>query len=295
MTAEEFESRITVWAANHSDIEALVLAGSRAKSSGSADRLADWDFHLLSSNPARFYGTEWLAEIAPVWCAHAERTPRGVIKVSSVFEGGWEADFVPLAVWQMRLVYWSMRHPEWKSWMPSRLERGIVETRAFLLGSGFRLIGGGDKWKRRLDALRIDWPERAMSADEYRDHVSAFWQKGVWICKKILRPEPRSAMHWMHKLTTDHVYALLAEEARLAGCMPRPEARKAEQWLSEKRLRQTAIVTNVEPPTLARAFLAEMDLFEEVSRNVATLRSFRLADNSAVAAWMRAELAKLSD
>ena len=74
---------------------------------------SDWDFPFCQQfRTWQFYGTEWLAEIAPVWCAHAERTPRGVIKVSAVFEGGWEADFVPLAVWQMKLVYWGMRHPE---------------------------------------------------------------------------------------------------------------------------------------------------------------------------------------
>lgn len=294
MTAEEFEKRIIGWAGNRVGVEALVLAGSRAKLVGTPDRLADWDFHLLSSEPAQFYGTEWLSEIAPIWCAHAERTPRGVIKVSAVFEGGWEADFVPLATWQMKLVYWAMRHPEWKTWMPFRLQRGIIETRAFLLGSGYRLVWGGDIWKRRFDALAVAWPEAVMSADDFKNHVAAFWQKGVWVCKKILRPEPRSAMHWMHKLITDHVYALLAEEARLAGRVPRPEARKAEQWLSETRLKQTAIDTSVESATLARALLDEMDLFEQVARGVAAVRGFTLVDHSAVAAWMRGELAKLT-
>ena len=178
--------------------------------------------------------------------------------------------------------------------MPSRLQRGIMETRTFLLGSGHRLVCGGDSWVRRLDALAIGWPEFRLSAEDFAGHVSAFWQKSVWLCKKILRPEPRSAMHWMHKLTTDHVYVLLAEEARLAGLAPRPEARKAEQWLSEKRLEQTAIATSIEQATLAKALLAEMELFEDVSREVAVARGFTYTDHSAAAAWMRTELAKFS-
>jgi hypothetical protein len=216
------------------------------------------------------------------------------MKVSAVFEGGWEADFVPLAVWQMKLVYWGMRHPEWSPWMPARLQRGITETRAFLLGSGHRFICGSDIWMRRLDSLAIAWPEFLMSVGDFENHVSAFWQKSVWVCKKILRAESRSAMHSMHKLTTDHVYALLAEEARLAGRVPRPEARKAEQWLTERRLGQTAITTNVEQGTLARALLEEMTLFDEVSRGVAASRGFTPADYSAVAAWMRAELVRFT-
>jgi len=293
MTAEEFEERIVVWANRHPEVEALILAGSRAKSVADADRLADWDFHLLTDSPGQFYGTAWLEQIAPLWCAHSERTPRGVIKVSAVFEGGWEADFVPLASWQMKLVYWGMRYPEW-TWMPSRLRRGIQETRAFLLGSGYRVVLDRSCWKRRLDALQVDWPLRAMSAQEFENDVSGFWQQGVWICKKILRAESRSAMHWLHKLVTDRVYTLLAEEARLAGRTSRPESRKAEQWLDEKRLEQTALVTSIDRQVLARALLAKILLFEEVSRAVAASRGFAMRDYSAVAAWIRAELSKLA-
>jgi len=134
-----------------------------------------------------------------------------------------------------------------------------------------------------------------MNAAEFNKHLAAFWQKTVWVTKKISRPEPRSAMHWLHKLITDHVYAMLAEEARLAGRAARPEARKAEQWLDAKRLGQTAIETGTDPRVLAKALLGEMALFEEVCRSVATSRSFALPDYSTVAAWLRAELAKLAE
>ncbi len=294
MTGHEYEDRIVEWAKRQSDVEALVLAGSRALASGKPDRWSDWDFHLVSSQPGRYYGTQWLKEIAPVWCAHSERTPRGVIKVSAVFEDGLEADFVPLAAWQMKLVYWSMRRPGLKKLMPARLRRGIVETRAFLLGSGYRVLVGGESWEQRLEATQVDWPARAMNADEYSKHIAAFWQKSVWICKKIARPEPRSAMHWMHMLIVEHVYALLAEEARVAGRVPRPEARKAELWLDSNRLTQTAIETSPDQSVLARTMLTEIALFEEVSVSVAQSRGFVLPDYSAVADWLRVELAKLS-
>ena len=293
MTPEEFENRVVAWAEHRSDIQALVLAGSRAKSTATADRLSDWDFHLISNCCEQYYGTRWLGEIASVWCANAERTPRGIIKVSAVFENGFEADFVPLASWQMKLVYWSMRHPEWKTWMPDRLHRGILETRAFLLGSGYRVIIGGKRWVKRLDATQCDWPVKDMGREEFEKHVGAFWQKAVWVLKKIARPELRSGMHWMHMLIVDHVYAMLAEEARTAGRLPRPEARKAEQWLDDKRLKQTAITTSVDQDVLAHALLTELDLFEDVSRSVAAARGFALPDYTPVAKWMRTELAQL--
>lgn len=133
-----------------------------------------------------------------------------------------------------------------------------------------------------------------LAEDEFVSHAAAFWPKAVWVFKKIARPEPRSAMHWLHLLSVQHVYVLLAEEARLAGREPRPEARKAEKWLDERRLNQTAISVSLDQRSLARALLAELTLFEEACRSVAESRGFAQQDYSAVAAWLRAELAKLT-
>ena len=295
MTAQEFEARIIVWARQQTDLEALILGGSRARAAGGTDFWSDWDFHLITTKPQRYQNTGWLREIAPCWCAQAELTPRSVIKVSAVFANGLEADFVPLAAWQMKLVYAGMRHPGWGHLMPCLLRHGILETRAFMLGSGYRVLLGGANWERRLTALEFVWPETELAAEEFANHTAAFWQKAVWIFKKITRHEPRSAMHWLHLLVVHHVYALLHEEARLAGRRPRPEARKAEQWLDETRLRQTAITTGPDQAILARALMAELTLFREVSASVAASRGFALVDYSAVEAWLRSELAKIAD
>ena len=295
MTPQEFEARIVDWARRQPDIKALVQIGSRAQAGEIADALSDWDFHLISTRPQKYYHTEWLAEIAPSWCAHAERTLRGVIKVSAVFEGGMEADFIPLAAWQMKLVYWGMRHPGWVNCMPARLHRGILETRVILLGSGHRVLIGGKEWEQRLTALEVPWATRRMSAEEFSDHTAAFWQKAVWVAKKIARPEPRSAMHWLHKLVLEHVYAVLEEEAWLAGRVARPLALKAEKWLEARRLAQTAIETGIDQRGLARALLVEITLFEEVSRSVAGSRGFVLPDYSEVEGWLRTELTKLTE
>lgn len=293
MTALEFEARIAAWARQQSGLEALVLGGSRSGSGGSVDGWSDWDFQLISTRPADYRHVRWLSDIAPCWCAHAERTPRGFIKVSAVFAGGWEADFMPLAAWQMKLVFSAMRHPEWAGWMPRRLRRGIHETRGFLLGSGYRFLTGGSEWEERFTALQVTWPDLPMTAEEFAQLTGAFWQKAVWVFKKIARPEPRSAMHWLHLLVVHQVYPLLAEEARLAGRAPRAEARKAEQWLGEGRLRQTAMETRLDQRMLAHALRDQLALFHEVSASVAAGRGFPLADHQAVEQWLRTELMKL--
>lgn len=293
MTAVEFENRIVNWARSQVDIKALVQIGSRVQAKGYADEWSDWDFHLISNRPQKYRNKAWVREIAPPWSAHVERSPWGSIKVSAVFEDGLEADFVLLKAWQMALVYRGMKYPKWARWMPARLRQGVLETRVILLNSGYKVLVGGPEWEKRLAAMKVKWETRKMSAEELCGHVSAFWQKSVWVAKKIARPELRSAMCWLHKLSMDHVYGLLEEEALLAGRSARPWALKAEQWLDARRLAQTDVVTSLDQKVLARALLAQIDLFEEVSRSVATSRGFELPDHSAVAAWLRAELAKI--
>jgi hypothetical protein len=294
MSPQEFEARIVVWAQKQPHLDALVLGGSRALASNGADEWADWDFHLFTSRPELYQHAGWVEEIAPCWCVNAERTPRGVVKVSAVFENGIEADFVPLKTWQMKLVYAGMLHPDKARWMPRPLVRGIYETRAFMLAAGHRIMAGDLTWEHRFRALQVAWPGVGMQAADFARHVTAFWQQAVWIFKKIIRREPRSAMHALHLLAVDRLYVLLEEEARMAGRTPRSGARKAERWLNAVRLEQTKLITSLDQAVLARALLAEMALFGEVSRSVAASHGFPLPDYSAVEAWLRAELAKVA-
>ena len=294
MTGQEFEARIVDWAKRQSDISALIQIGSRTQGPEHFDALSDWDFHLYSTDPRKYYQPGWLSEIAPLLCCNVERSRRGSMKASAVFQGGMEADFVLLKTWQMKLLYWGMNYPKRAAWMPSRLHKGILETRVILLNSGYRVVVGGGDWEERLNALRVSWPTLQMTEEEFEQHTSAFWQKAVWVSKKIARPELRSAMHWLHKLVIEHVYALLEEEAWLENKRARPEALKAEKWLSAERLKQTDITTSLDQRVLARALLSQVTLFEDVSRSVATSRSFILRDYSGVAAWLRAELTKIA-
>ncbi|MFZ5496724.1 MAG: hypothetical protein ACOZE5_15500 [Verrucomicrobiota bacterium] len=292
MTAQEFESRIVEWVRRQPDVEALVQIGSRVQIDGHVDEWSDWDFHLISTDPRRYLDVGWLLQIAPCWSAHVETTERGVAKLSAVFAGGFEVDIVPLAAWQMKLVYWLMARPAWRRLYPAVLQRGIANTR-LVAGPGYRVILGGEAWERRLAALKVQWPETVLAATDFEFCTGAFWRHAVWVCKKVARGESRAALRWNQVEAMEHLYALLAEEARLAGRPARPEARKAEQWLDARRLRQTDITTSLEQKVLARALLAEIELFEEVSRSVAQARGFALADHSAVAAWLRAELGKI--
>ena len=73
------------------------------------------------------------------------------------------------------------------------------------------------------------------------------------------------------------------------------ESIKVLKGLDAARLRQTEITTAPDRRVMTRALLAAIGLFEEVSASVAAQRGFGRPDHAAVAAWLRAELAKLAD
>ncbi|HEY0863520.1 MAG TPA: aminoglycoside 6-adenylyltransferase [Lacunisphaera sp.] len=290
MTAPEFEARLIAWAAARPDVEALVQIGSRVQPGATVDAWSDWDYQLIVRDPARYENRDWPAQIAPCWTAHLERTPRGVMKLSTVFAGGWEADFVLLQAWQIKLVLQAMAHPGWQPLYPAALRRGVAHLRLWL-GPGHRVVLGGPAWENRLAALAGPWPEAGFTPDDFVFHTAGFWRHAVWTAKKIRRGELRAAQRWAHVELREHTYALLAEEARLEGRAPRPEARQAERWLGEARLRQTAALTGVTQRELAEGLRAELALFREVTAGVAARRGWTVPDYAAVEAWLGAELA----
>jgi hypothetical protein len=291
MTASEFEARLVAWVRARPDVAALVQIGSRVQVGATVDAWSDWDYQLIVRDPTPYLNRAWPAQIAPCWTAHLERTPRGVMKLSAVFAGGWEADFVLLTAWQMRLVCRAMRHPGAAAWYPPALREGVRNLR-LVAGPGHRVVIGGSAWEQRYAALGVAWPESGFTADDFLFHTAGFWRHAVWITKKIRRGELRAAQRWAHIELREHTYALLAEEARLEGRAPRPEARQAERWLGEARLRQMTALTGVTQRELAGALLAELTLFHEVTASVAARRGWAVPDHAAVGAWLRTELAQ---
>ncbi len=294
MDPDAFEARVVRWARAQSDVEALVQIGSRAQSASEVDAWSDWDFHLIVSDRRLYLRTDWLADIGVCWAAHVEETDRGVRKVSAMFEGGYEADFVPLTSWQMKLVYWSMARPQLRAFFPAQLLHGILNTQ-LVVGPGFRVLYGDSGWVRRMEALNVNWDVASSTNERLHEVISGFWRHAIWVSKKICRGESHAALRWYYYEVVERRWKLLEVEARINGRSSRPEARKAELWLSPRRLEQTQIVTSIDQSVLARALLAEIALFEEVARSVSDSRGISLPDYSAVAGWIRAQLAPLAE
>lgn len=292
MTAPEFEARIVSWASEQPDVEAVVQIGSRVQHGAVVDSWSDWDYHLVVRQPKLYQNRVWPETIAPCWSVHFQRTERGVTKLSAVFAGGGEADFVLLSSWQLKLVCQAMRYPAAQTWFPTALREGINNFR-LVVAPGYRVIWGGPKWERRYASVATPWPELLFSMEDFHAHIAAFWRHAVWVAKKILRGEIRAAVRWSHVELRDHIYALLAEEARIEGRAPRPEARQAERWLNETRLEQTALFAATSQRQLAELLLKDINLVRELTQKISNGRGFVAPDYSDLESWLRTELSTL--
>ncbi len=292
MDAVTFESRIVDWARHQPDSPVLVQIGSRVQPDAVVDAWSDWDFYLISQQPARYAQTRWLADIAPCWTAHFERNIRSTPKVSAVFAGGIEADFVLLKAWHIKLACCAMRHPAWSRLLPATVNRGVANLRLFA-GPGHRVLTGSADWKPRLSVLSPPDPGPLFGAAEFAAHVTGFWRHAVWVFKKLAREENRAALRWHQVELMEHLHPILQEEARLDGRPARPEARKAEQWLSPERLQQSHLTLTPDRRALALALLQTLDLFQSSSTAVAARRDFPAPANSEIASWLRSELQTL--
>ena len=282
MTAEEFEQRVAAWASGCPGVSALLQIGSRAQPDGKVDPWSDWDYHLVARGVAGFSRADWLERIAPVWCAHIEQTERGVRKWSVVFAGGFEADFVLVPTWHMKLALGAMRYPWAERYYPAALRRGIRNLR-LIAAPGCQLVVGDEGWRGRLTALNAPWPVSAMSEQEFTSQVTGYWRHMVWVRKKAVRGENLAAQRWHVVHARENLWRLLEEDARLSGRKPRPEARYAEQWLNEQDL---AALQQMEQGPVHTRLRAEAELFQRVAARVAKARDFTYNDHAELTRWM---------
>ena len=110
-----------------------------------------------------------------------------------------------------------------------------------------------------------------------------------------------TTQHRIFTMSFASVYPLYVAKAEKKG-RKKSEVDAVICWLtgySQRELegqlkKQTDIETSPDQRVLARALLAEMALFEDVSRSVAQAKGFKLPDYAPIALWLRAELSRFT-
>jgi hypothetical protein len=283
MLEAEWNETLAKWAHARNDIQAFVQIGSRVQADGRADAWSDYDYQLITSCPGRYLDGAFARQISRCWAVGTNRAFGNATKISAVYDGALEAEFVILKHWEVVVATTALRWPNLDGWWPRILRRGIEDLQG-VAGSGWRMIKGGSKWEQRYGRLR-PFQER-LTHDDFDRLCDEFWSHFVWAVKKAERGEFLAAQRAFHEILFERALSLLQEEGLLEDKMARPRGRRAEQWLSPARLQSVRIPTSPDRDSLLAAFDRVAALFADVSDVVARKNCWDCPSYPEARAWL---------
>lgn len=291
-----WEALLADWARRRPDVVALVQIGSRVQPEGSVDPYSDYDYHLIVRDVKAFRDGSFAREIAPLWTCGAHMAFGSALKVTAVFEGALEADFVVLDALDLRIAFAAMRYPASRFLWPPILRRGIEQLR-IIAAPGWKVIKGGEPWKRRYE--RVGPPSdnpllKGLDFERFEQMDGNFWAQAVWAAKKALRGEYLACQRGVHEHLVEACLRIMQEEARLAGRPSRPLGRRAETWLTASQIEALSRGTKPEPVRLAEAILGCAEAYARSAQSVAAARGWKIRPNADVRAWLSGALVRLT-
>ena len=281
--SEGWDSCVSRWAKSRPDISALVQIGSRAQGGASVDEWSDYDYHLVTSRPEAYRDGSFARELGKCWVSGAQVAFGNAVKITAVYEGALEADFVVLSSLDVRIVMAALKWPSTARFWPRALRLG-VESFQIVAAPGWRVIKGGAAWERRYS--RVSPLRSVLSEREYTQLCGEFWTQLVWAAKKAVRGEYRASQRALHLHLLENTMRMLQEQALLEGRKAYPLSRRAEGWLTERELRGTDIDSAPSGAPLLAALEKISGTFAESSAAVATLRGWKTSQQGEVTAWL---------
>lgn len=274
---------VSAWAERRPDVQALVQIGSRVQAGAVVDEWSDHDYHLVTSSPESFTDGMFARELGPCWAVGTQVAFGNAVKVTAVYEGALEADFVIVRQAEFLVALLAMRWPGTQGLWPRPLREGVASLR-IVVGPGWRVIKGGEAWERRY--ARIAPLQVPLSEREFERLCGEFWTQLVWAAKKAARGEYRASRRGLHLHLVENCLRLLQEEALLGGRRSYPLGRRAEQWLTPAQLLGTDFRDGADRESLFKALGQVADTFEKTSAAVAAGRGWSPSQPAAVRAWL---------
>lgn len=280
-----WDAALSAWARAQPDIRALVQIGSRAQKAAAADPWSDYDYQLITTRPGRYRDGSFCQALGPCWAYGTHVAFGDSVKVTAVYDGALEADFVVLRHLEVWIATLALRWPATERLWPGALRRGAANLR-IVAAPGWRVVKGGAPWVERYSRIRPYRPR--MTEEEFNGLCGNFWAQLVWAAKKAARGELRASQRGIHEHLMEGGLRMLQEEALLEGRQAHPLGRRAELWLTRDQLEGTALGTRPERAFLMVAIEQIADVFSKSSAAVAARNGWRSGDCSAVRAWLAA-------
>jgi hypothetical protein len=282
-TDDGWGAAVSAWALARPDIRALVQIGSRVQKGAAADRWSDFDYQLVTSRPEAYRDGSFARDLGPLWACGSQVAFGEAFKVTAVYAGALEADFVILRNWEVRVAALALAWPATAALWPAPLRRGVANLR-IVAAPGWRVIKGGRPWERRY--ARISPLREPLSRLEFDRLCGEFWTQLVWAAKKAERGELRASQRALHVHLVENSLRMLQEEAVQEGRAAQPLGRRAESWLTAEQLGATAFATAPERGALFAALGRIMDVFEKSSNAVAGRNGWAAAGHAEVRGWL---------
>jgi len=280
---EGWTAKVTSWANARSDIKALVQIGSRVQEGAAVDEWSDHDYQLITSDPQRYGSGAFARELGPCWAFGCDHAFGNVVKVTAVFEGGLEADFVILSHAKLALATTALAWPSTEALWPRSLVAGVRDLR-IVAAPGWKVIKGGATWERRYSRIKPYLP--VMDQAEFASVCGVFWVQLVWAAKKAQRGECIASQRAFHRTLVENSLRMQREEALLAGKKAYPLGRRAEQWLTPAQRIGRSMPTQAERDVLLTAIRLIAEEFIGFSASVAAKRGFASENYTRIVAWL---------
>ena len=140
VAGDGWDGALSAWAHARGDIRALVQIGSRAQPGASVDAWSDYDYQLVTTSPRSYADGRFCRELGAVWACGAQMAFGNALKVTAVFDGALEADFVVIRHLDLLVAALALRFPATRPLWPRVLARGVDDLR-IVAAPGWRRPG----------------------------------------------------------------------------------------------------------------------------------------------------------
>lgn len=250
-----FDEVVARWAATQPAIQAMVLIGSHVRPDGAgnaADEVSDWDFQVITSDPAGFAHREVLAGLVPdrLPAVYSLRPTFGGVQRVTALYPGLEVDFVVLAAGKLRLARLATALGEHRR--PGPLREGLGGL-AVVIRPGYRFLKGGASWDGFYQRVLREVPDPRLADAAILALAEGFVCDVVWSERKLRRGEHLAVQRMLHQSLAETNFRLLHELRLRRGEVSHPEARRIERVAERSQLAAVTLSAKPEPEELAAA------------------------------------------
>ena len=275
MFYENLEKNFVSWAQSKEDIRAAFMVGSHARSDHPADEWSDMDIILYTSKPDSYLSdAKWVEDFGKVWTLVVSRTSGGEPECLTLFEGGWQVDFVFHTIDDLKQIVE-------KRVVPDNFNRGV------------KVLVDKDNIADKITPKCFKAPQGTVLSEEaFVQTANMFWFLALYIAKQIMRNDL-----WMVKVRDTNMKEFLLQMIEWHEKVVNGSAydtwhagRFICEWASpETRKELQSAFGHFDRTDSWRALADTIALFERLSHDIAQRKGFAYpyALENNISDWIR--------